>query len=450
VLLACAYLALGSGYVVGVPLFEAPDEPSHVHYVGFVSHAGRAPYMEGEAEVPGEGMQPPLYYFALAPLFPRAWPRDPAPLLAELRNASLSLYRTQPAAIAGNRLLRAGPLGSVRFLTTHRALEPLRRLRWPGLGFGLAALGLTAFAVGRATRDPATGVLAGAILGLNPQFLFVSASVSNDAAAAAAGAACLAVLARALRDGSATPLDYGALALASALALMLKLSTAPMLAVSLALLLAVDRRALRLRLRDLAWSGALGLLLVAPLLHWNSLHRGDPLGWTAVIGSAAHLVRPDAGGSRLDYLVDVYAWKTFESYWARFGWMSVRAPFGLVAAFAAFTAAGLLGAALAARGAASGRAAGVPGRLLAYLAAAFLATLAAHVWLNLQTAQAQGRHLFPAAPQLAGLLAIGLRELARRAGPRAQRLLPFAVAGGLAAAALGCLLFVIAPAYPPP
>ena len=32
----------GIAYLEIVPLFEAPDEPSHVHYLGFVSEAGHA------------------------------------------------------------------------------------------------------------------------------------------------------------------------------------------------------------------------------------------------------------------------------------------------------------------------------------------------------------------------------------------------------------------------
>ena len=60
-LLLSLYGALALAYRDAIPLFEAPDELSHLHYAAFVYSNGRLPRQE-PLEVPGEGMQPPLVY----------------------------------------------------------------------------------------------------------------------------------------------------------------------------------------------------------------------------------------------------------------------------------------------------------------------------------------------------------------------------------------------------
>jgi hypothetical protein len=165
----------------------------------------------------------------------------------------------------------------------------------------------------------------------------------------------------------------------------------------------------------------------------------------AVWSSTAHLKTLAELGGALSYLTGAYWIRTFQSYWGRFGWMNVPAPDVIYLTYFALTGAGILGFVLARRRARSavGRADAV---LRHYLVAAILATLAAHVWVNLQIPQPQGRHLFGAAPQIACVLSIGLAgpwaPLWLRRGPSLA-----VVLAGLFALALYCLS-VVGAAYP--
>ena len=70
-----AHLVLSIGYLVSVPVFEAPDENDHFRYASYLSHRGQMPLIPGTAEdlgaAPGFDEEqlahhPPLYYFTLA------------------------------------------------------------------------------------------------------------------------------------------------------------------------------------------------------------------------------------------------------------------------------------------------------------------------------------------------------------------------------------------------
>src|SRR5258706_11097940 len=155
--------------------------------------------------------------------------------------------------------------------------------------------------------------------------------------------------------------------------------------------------------------------------------------------------RARAVGGLARLLAKVYWVDTFESYWGRFGWVSVRAPGGVRLAFLALTAAAVLGLF-------TGRARlSVPSlrsrRVRRYLAATALATIAAHFAMNAFIMSPQGRHLFASAPQIAVLLAIGLFQLV--GGER--RILPLALGIGalLVAIDVYCLDAVLIPAYRP-
>ena len=78
---------------------RAPDEPSHLHYAVFVYGHGRLP-REQPAEVPGEGMQPPLAYLVAAPLFGSTG-LDAARVSRDLHEVSLYVYALGPATPGG-------------------------------------------------------------------------------------------------------------------------------------------------------------------------------------------------------------------------------------------------------------------------------------------------------------------------------------------------------------
>ena len=195
-----AYTLLAVAYQHHLPLFEAPDEPSHLQYVAFLSVEGRLPSYGERPDVPGEGMQAPLYYLLGVPLL-RASVDDGAGLLRELHRSNLSTYRYAPGADLRNREVRhvRTPREPWRFVPNQR-LSSLRNVRGLSLAFGMLAVVLTYLAALRALSDRTLALTSAALLALNPQFLFVSSYVSNDTAATAIGAATFLVVASALRD----------------------------------------------------------------------------------------------------------------------------------------------------------------------------------------------------------------------------------------------------------
>ncbi len=136
-------------------------------------------------------------------------------------------------------------------------------------------------AVHRALDDEVMALLASGRIALNPQFLFVSSSISNDAAAAAVGAAGLAVTADAIRAPRIDRKRYRVISWITALGLLTKLSTLPGLSMAALAVFVLDRRPIGSRLRDAGLASFLLAICIGPYLFWNLLHRGDLLGLSA-------------------------------------------------------------------------------------------------------------------------------------------------------------------------
>jgi hypothetical protein len=68
-----AFVALAALYSVTTPIFEAPDEVWHYAYIRQLALGHALPVVDAEGKAPyrHEGLQPPLYYAAGAPLI--AW-----------------------------------------------------------------------------------------------------------------------------------------------------------------------------------------------------------------------------------------------------------------------------------------------------------------------------------------------------------------------------------------
>jgi hypothetical protein len=435
ILLAC-FAGLALAYRHAIPLFEAPDEPSHLHYAVFVYEHGRLP-REQPTEVPGEGMQSPLVYVAAAPLVGFTG-LDAALVSAALHAVDVYVYGFDLRSPGGPGLAFA-PTGH-RLFRTDGSLGALAALRATSLVFGLLAVALTFAAAWRVRGEVALALAAGALLAFDPQFLFVSGYFTNDPAAAAVGAGVLWVVVDAVRRGGPVTGHFAAGGALAGLGILAKTSTVPGLAVAAATLVAIDRRATRARGRDLAIALGVALVVAGPYLFWAAVHRGGPLGLGAVYASASEL--HVLAGERLHYLTGPYWLWTFQSYWCRFGWMNVPAPTAIYVALFVLFAAGVLGCAFAG----SLRRSDPPPRSLRlYLFASVAATAAAHLALNTTVVSAQGRQLFGTAPQLALLLALGLDRIAgnaRRAFPAALLL-----ATALAAIDVYCLRRVLWAAY---
>ena len=439
--LLTVYVGLALAYRDAVPLFEAPDEPSHIHYAVFVYDHGRLPRHD-PFEVPGEGMQAPLVYVVAAPLLDNIG-IDVNSAERELERAMYPFY-SAPEAPGGGHALSVERKGS-RMFATDGSLEPLRVLRSTSLVFGLLTVILTFAAVWRLSRDARIALLAGALLAFNPQFLFTSAYFSNDPAAAAFGAAALWVVVRALEDAQRESMrrHYIVGALVLVLGALTKTSTLPGLAAAAVTLVAIDRRPRREVWIDTGFAAALVLLVVGPYGIWAAEYRGGLLGVNAVTASAAGLPRAEEYGGVVPFLKSIYWDWTLESYWARFGWFNVRVPKATYLAFFALTFSGVLGW-IAGRAREPWEALRTRA-LRGYLFGSAFATLAAHFALNLLIVSPQGRILFSSAAQIAFLLALGLYRLVGSE----RRLLPLTLSIVLALLALDvyCLRGVLVPAY---
>lgn len=331
--LLLVFLGLHSLYNALIPLGEGPDEPGHLAYVLFLANEGRLPVQQavGEAnELPGEGHQPPAAY-ALA-----------TPAVAWLRPEQRQIVLT-----ANPHFVWAGGVEPAAFMRGSEEYWPWQALTlaWH-LARGVsglcgAVLVLFTYAAARRLRPatPALALGAAALVALNPQLLFASALVSNDMLLAALGAALLWWSLRPLSP-NALPLGW---ALGGGVLFGLALLTKQSAVLFGPLLLWASLRASGGRLGNaatltLVWVGA--ALAVAGwwyLRNWQLY--GDPLGLTAF--------RAEFSTQPFDWR-DPAAWRgalsqLFASFWARFGWLSLRPPAWAIWPYAALTMLATLG-----------------------------------------------------------------------------------------------------------
>jgi hypothetical protein len=266
--------------------------------------------------------------------------------------------------------------------------------------------------------EPALALLAASLVAFNPQLLFTTALVSNDALLTALGAAvlwwCLKGRAEAELPGG---IGWAAVAgLLFGLALLTKQSA---LLLGPLLLWAGWRRAAgdlrRALLLTLSWGGV-ALIVAGWWFLRNLVLYGDLFG--LAVFKSEFATQPFAWG-------DPVAWagaltRLFSSFWGHFGWLSLPAPlwslwlYGLLCLVAA---AGLLRAVAARplRVLLAGDWAGPPIAIAMALAwtLAFVATAGLVAW--------QGRMLFPALGAIALLLAAGLVETRRQGDKETRR-----------------------------
>ncbi len=411
-LLGC-FFVLAGGYRSAIPLFEGPDESSHIEYAVHVAEHGRLPRAGNtgdDVEVPGTGHQPPLYYVLAAPLVRWAAPHIPG-LLSDLNAVNRLIYRYDPpdTVVKSHSVwiwTPAREFSRPRLFVDHPHLKGFERLRWLSLLFGLSAVLLTFLAARRLTGDPGLAVLSAGLLAFNPQFLFVSSYVNNDTLAASVGAATFWVIAAAFdRPEQRGPRRYyAAIGALIGLGLMTKLTTLPGLAVAGCTLFFADARPMKQRWGDVGITALTALVIAGPYL---LAHPKDFASLWGIEDYRAALIGHSEFGGLWHFMTQIYWDSTFESYWARFGWMNVPAPKPVYLIFFAITWTGMLGLLLRGR-----RRADIPSPALKrYVAGVVLTTVAAHAVINFNSPDAQGRHLFAAAPQLAFLIAAGWARL---------------------------------------
>jgi hypothetical protein len=493
---------LAALYSVVVPLGEGPDEPGHAAYVFFLAREGRVPIQRaesGQSDVPGEGHQPPLAYALAAPLV--AWlPRDERQFDLPGNPRFTWAGGGEPNAVAHGTRERWPWVGNV--LAWHLA-------RLVSVACGAATVVLTYLAARslerRRTNDqspptedrsnasllvlgprPLAPLLAAAFVAFNPQFLFMSALVTNDALLVTLSAALLwlAVRRRTADDegsgGVSSLLGHAssqalrhALAIGAVLGLALITKQSALLLAPVALLSVLEQswyvvpkrhggeRRFTLSARHLAILSHV-LLFVATTLavsgwwYWRNWRLyGDPLGVTAFRGEFA--TQPFDPGSLLAWIGALA--QLHGSFWARFGWLNVRPPGWALGVFILVELLALAGwlrymdQRRRARDESFGRSSLAlrlwwPLLALPLLAFAWVVAFA----LTAGLVAWQGRLLFPALPAVAILLAVGLSAWENRA-PRAENRrwlsrMWFLVLGSWFLVALWLPFGVIRPAYP--
>ena len=429
------FFALHGLYNWAIPLGEGPDEPGHLAYVLFLVTEGRLPVQRAAPEandVPGEGHQPPLAYLLAAPAV--AWlPPDQHQLLLTANPRFVWAGGDEPGAFmrGSHELWPWPPLTAAWHLA--RAISGL---------CGAGAV-LFTFLAARCLRpvDPAFAPLAAALVAFNPQLLFTTALVTNDALLAALGAALLWWCLKGTGDrgqGTGAALRWALVAgVIFGLALLTKQSAlllGPLILWGGWRASGGDWR--RVAVVTLAW-GFVALLVAGWWLLRNLLLYGDLFG--LALFQSEFATQPFVWGDPAAWLGALS--QLFGSLWARFGWLSLRPPTWMLWAYA-----GLCGAALVGWGRTSFHHRGTEsteenkrkgawvGPLLALGMAlvwtlAFVRTAGLVAW--------QGRMLFPAISAIGLLLAAGLL-------PRSPaRLLAF----GLLALAVFMPLAVIRPSY---
>lgn len=191
------YLVFGGLYLPATPVFEANDEVWHFGFVQHVLERGNLPiqHFDGaDTLYQQHGSQPPLYYVLMA-LVTSPIEIDDADEY-RLMNPHVNAFKPESF---GNKNLIVHDESQSMLRGAGLAVTVIRVL---GLAMGAASIALV-FKVGEliAPQRPTVAFVAAALTGLNPMFIFVSASVTNDSLAMLLNGALVFLLLRTLRDG---------------------------------------------------------------------------------------------------------------------------------------------------------------------------------------------------------------------------------------------------------
>ncbi len=395
------FLVLATIYNLSLPLFEAPDEADHFRYIKWLADGRGLPNLDGDlSKVGHEAAQPPLYYAILAPVvaaIDTGDPEDIAPRNPYWRKSEGINVHYHTAAEQFPYQTTALAVHLVRFVSTLLATVTIAGT------YGLARLII-----------PKGSLLAAALVAFNPQFIFISAAVSNDTLVAAASTLTLLLLVWIVtREQKVYWWSYLLLGALWGLALLSKTSGLALGAViGLGLLFRAQEQRSWSELLRSGFLVSLGLIGVAGWWFLNNWIRYDnPLAWSQFLRVAQGLIRDEP----LTW-VKTLSEATFlrKSYWAMFAY-GIPAPdifYWLVNALVLIALIGLIFWLLKGRYRQISRPLLVSIGLLAIWSLLVFAPLMS--WIRLVHASNQGRLLFPAISSLAVLMALGLSQYSSR------------------------------------
>ena len=398
-LLPLLFFGIGLSYVYASPHFEASDTSGHVGVIKWIADHGTLPEQSANHEhIYGqEGSQPPLYYLLMAPIWS----------LLDTSDFD-DFYRLNPLVIAGHPLR----LGNRNHIFYQQPYPPnltgtsltLYVIRLFTLGMSAVTVAVV-YQTARTIMPESVGfaALATSLAAFNPQFLFISSSVSNDNLVAMLVSLIAWQTLVMLRDGFQTKrsLFLAILVALTALAKLNGLVMLPMVALA-GIWLAWRTRNIR-GLMMLVGS-MLGFWLV--IAGWwysrNLLLYDDLFGTTAML---------DFYGRRHTTLKRLLL-EEFEgfriSYWGLFGGFSIlshKIHYYAMDALSLMSVAGLL------IYLAKNRRKRFVLTAFSFLGILLTTGIAMLLWWTLQTTASTGRLLFPYIASISILMAMGLSAL---------------------------------------
>ncbi len=377
---------------LATPLYEAPDEWAHFAYAVALRQTGRLPVIPDDLpRISHEIGQPPLYYgliaLAITPFdlsdFPTVAPANP--------------YWREGGGRVVHYHSRAENLPAAGTALAVRAARLVSTL------LGLATIVFTHRLAGLIL--PRAAGIAAALVAFNPQFAFMSATITNDALITALAAAVLFAAARLLLNPTSRPAAFVALGVLTGLAALAKpggLGLVVIAAWVILVPLALHAGISLSRAMGHGLLAAAGFALTAGWWFWRStLLYGDPLAWQALLLANAPLIRPQP----LSWPAAIaYSLPLKRSFWMAFAY----GIFGPESFYRVVDGIVLLGLAGLAAGFYRRLWSGAAGRVLLLLGAWIVLYYGLLLrWIRVAEASNQGRLLFPALPALAILLAAG-------------------------------------------
>ena len=318
--LLAAFVLLASLFSFVTPPFEAPDEIWHYAFVQHLVTLRALPVAEPDTQAlwRQQGTQAPAYY-AGAALLTSLIDQSDFPEVFARANPHRAIGEPD-AAINRNYLIHHRQ--AERFPWRHSVLAlHVARL------FSVFLGAVTVFAVYRSLRlllTPDDALLGAAFAAFLPQFVFISASVSNDTAINAAAALVLwqltAMLAEGGRPRRSRLLKLG---VTLGLALLSKLSGLGLVGISAVavLWLAWRSRSVRSILDAALWTGLPAVLLAGWWYVRNWRLYGDLLAWEMWEANILLRVIPAGPSQILGELGGLE-----RSFWGLFGWLNLPYP----------------------------------------------------------------------------------------------------------------------------
>jgi len=191
------YVIFGVAYTVSTPIFEANDELWHFGVVQYIRETGELPIQQFDGTdtiYQQHGSQPPLYY-ALMSVLTSPFSIDD---VDDYRTLNPHVTANHPDAF-GNKNIVLRDESLPMFEGTGLTIIVIRAI---GLALGIVTI-VAIYEIGKyiAPQRPTAAFIGAALTGLNPMFIFVSASVNNDVLAMALNSVIVLLLLRSLRDG---------------------------------------------------------------------------------------------------------------------------------------------------------------------------------------------------------------------------------------------------------